>query len=103
MWGTGNVNCVLLGDLGLNKFELECIERFENEYIITIPIKLNKKYHYLYNKVFTIRIDSPDYVLRLQESREIFTIGTNIEPYNCTLRTSGDITSMGVKPSPLGV
>ncbi|ONI43635.1 hypothetical protein AN641_09370 [Candidatus Epulonipiscioides gigas] len=97
MWATGHVNCVLLGDLGLNNFELECIERFENEYIITVPIQLDKKYHYLYNKVFTIRIDSPDYVLRLQESREISTIGTNIEPYNCIIRTSGDITCDNAK------
>ncbi|WP_305767038.1 MupG family TIM beta-alpha barrel fold protein [Candidatus Epulonipiscium viviparus] len=84
------VNYLLLGDLAMDDQELEWIKKLEKDNVITIPAAI--EYEYLYNRVFTIRIDSSEYVLRLQESRD-----REIKEHNCVAREVGDITCDNIK------
>lgn len=67
------------------------ISQYLNSNIYTLPVIFEKEYEYLYNKVFTIRTDSPRWLKRLQESRENCS-GQNILPKDCFERITGSIT-----------
>lgn len=83
---------VLLSDLGLEVADRKIIEDYEETGIINLPCQLEGAFEYLYNQVFTIRIDSPECAYRLQESREFSTPGIEIEAFNCIERIIGSIT-----------
>ena len=59
---------------------------------VSVPVELDEKYQYLYEKVWTIREDSPKWIARLNESRGYATIGERIESENCIERVAGSIT-----------
>ena len=63
------INTVLVGDLTIDELDQEWIDHYLTYQEITIPVTFRSEYHHLYNKVFTIRSDSPLSLLRLTESR----------------------------------
>lgn len=85
-----SIDGMLISDLSLDEYDIKLINMYENSGVIAIPCYLSDTA--LYDKVFTIRIDSPDVALRIQESREYATAEDSIEPYNCINRYVGDIT-----------
>ena len=64
---------IVLADLGLEVLDEKIIKEYDTNKVVSIPCIIDKKFEYLYNQVFTIRIDSPDCAYRLQESREFAT------------------------------
>ncbi len=86
------IDGVFLADPGISEREVERINRFCREHVISVPALLNPGYEYLYDKDFTCRIDSPRWLVRFQESRMYSCIGTSVEPDNCTVRDAGAIT-----------
>ena len=83
---------IFLADPGLSKTEQMRIARFCQEGIIPVPAYLNPGYEYLYDQVFTCRVDSPRWLVRFQESRMYSCMGRPVEPENCALRCRGSIT-----------
>lgn len=86
-----NIDGVFIGDGIITQFQANMISQYLNSNIYTLPVIFEKEYEYLYNKVFTIRTDSPRWLKRLQESRENGTT-QDILPNHCTERTTGSIT-----------
>lgn len=86
------VDGVFLADPGLSGIELERIDRYCRENVISVPAALDPGYETLYGKVFTCRMDSPKWLVRFQESRTYSCIGTSVEPENCICRDAGTIT-----------
>jgi uncharacterized protein len=86
------IDSVLVGDITLSKEQSDLIKDYIKTGVISIPVQFEVGYEYLYNQVYTIRIDSPHQVMRLQESREYSCDGTKTEPFNCIERQSGSIT-----------
>ncbi|MCJ7687927.1 MAG: DUF871 domain-containing protein, partial [Clostridiaceae bacterium] len=83
---------VFVGDSLLSYNENTKILRFINEDIITVEVELDKKYSYLYDRVFNLRADSPKYLKRIVESREYSKCGKEIEVDNNAYRSKGAIT-----------
>ncbi len=83
---------VFLADPGLSTPEAERIDCFCRENVISVPAVLNFGYEYLYDQVFTCRIDSPKWLVRFQESRMYSCAGSIVEPENCIARGIGAIT-----------
>ncbi len=83
---------VYLADPGISDREAERIMRFCREDVISVPAYLEPGYEYLYDKVFTCRVDSPKWLIRFQESRMYSCQGASVEPGNCVSRDIGAIT-----------
>lgn len=83
---------ILLSDLGLEPLDEQLITDYEETKVMSIPCKIEEKFEYLYNQIFTIRIDSSEYAYRLVESREFATAGSIVVPFNCIERSIGCIT-----------
>lgn len=86
------IDHVIIADPKLSKKQFNFIQTLIKENIICVEATLNKEYHHLYNQVFTNRIDSPNTLIRMIESRQYATQGDMIEPSNCIKRTKGSIT-----------
>lgn len=87
-----NTDGIFLGDLQLSEKQELLIRDYVRDGVIIIPSALNSEYEYLYGKKFTIRVDSPAALMRLQESREYSCEGMLQEPRNCIIRQRGAIT-----------
>lgn len=83
---------VFLGDPGISEKEAQRIERYCREGIISVPARLDAKYEHLYGRIFTCRVDSPEWLVRFAESRVYSCQGETVEPSNCVLRSRGSIT-----------
>ncbi|MGL4737281.1 MAG: MupG family TIM beta-alpha barrel fold protein [Cellulosilyticaceae bacterium] len=83
---------LLFADLAMDIQDLDAIMTYEKERVITLPTDFEASYNHLIGQTYTIRIDSPDALLRLQESREFATPGECIAPYNTLARPIGAIT-----------
>lgn len=83
---------IFLADPALSAQESERIALFCREGILSIPAHLNPGYSYLYDQVFTCRVDSPKWMVRFQESRVYSCKGTPTTPENCVARPKGTIT-----------
>lgn len=88
---------IFIGDIKLSSLQSKLITDYINEKVIKVPVVFDKNYEYLYNQEFTIRIDSPHAVLRLQESREYSCDGELIKPMNTIKRKVGFITIDNLK------
>lgn len=86
------VDMVMVGDPALSLEQLRLIERKKCDNVIAVPAVLESTYEQLYEKVWTIRQDSPKWIARLQESRGYAAIGEKIAPFSCKERTAGSIT-----------
>ena len=82
---------IFVGDGVLSKTEAEYILRVMKEGVYSIPVKLEEKKTIL-NQIFTVRIDSPKEIIRIQESREYATPGEVISPFHTIERKRGAIT-----------
>jgi len=83
---------ICVGDGIIGQYDAERIKVFEKEKVLEIPVTLEASYKTLYEKTFTIRLDSPRWVKRLSESREYSCFGKDIWPENCAVRCAGSIT-----------
>lgn len=83
---------IFVGDPGISQKEIDRITRFCKEGILSIPCEIDEPWHHLYNQVFTCRMDSPNRLVRFQESRIYSCQGQTTEPYNCVERTVGSLT-----------
>jgi len=82
---------IFVGDGLLSETEAQPIKLLLEEGVYTIPICVLEKEELL-DKNFTVRIDSPKSLIRVQESREYATPGEVIEPYHTMKRLAGSIT-----------
>jgi len=83
---------IFVGDPGISQTEIERINRFCREGIISIPCEIDENWSHLYDQVFTCRVDSPKWLVRFQESRVYSCQGQTVEPRNCVQRTLGSLT-----------
>lgn len=87
------IDGVFVGDGVIDIRQSELIEMYLNDQIIHIPVTLDREAaEALYGQKFTIRADSPRWLMRLQESREYSCFGREISPKHCKERTIGSIT-----------
>ena len=83
---------IFVGDPGISQKETDRIARFCREGILSIPCEIHENWQHLYDQVFTCRIDSPERLIRFQESRVYSCQGQVTEPHNCTARRRGSLT-----------
>ena len=86
------LEAIFVGDPGISRTEIDRIDRFCREGILSIPCEIQDPWQYLYDQVFTCRIDSPKRLVRFQESRIYSCQGPTTEPANCVPRTRGSLT-----------
>lgn len=86
------MDLVLLGDPEISEFQEQLIAQTEKDHVLRLPILFETRYNNLYEKIWTIREDSPCWTARLLESRVYATAGEKIQPENCTARTTGTVT-----------
>lgn len=86
------VDKVFLGDIKMSEFELDLIIDYIENPIIQIPVTLPAEYHYLYHEQYTVRLDSPSTLIRVQESRQYAQEGKVVEPKNTMQRVKGAVT-----------
>jgi len=83
---------IIVGDSILTSRSVKQINNYLESGVVEIKVHLDQEYKYLYNKVFTIRNDSPKKLKRLVESREYSKKGNIVKAKNCTSRYRGSIT-----------
>ena len=83
---------IFLADPGISKREADRIDRFCQDGILSIPVKLTEEFNHLYDRVLTCRVDSPSALVRFQESRTYSCQGNIVVPNNCANRPRGTIT-----------
>lgn len=86
------ISDIFVGDGVLSAEETEDIRVLIEENIYQIRASLREENSDLYDSVFTVRIDSPKEIIRIQESREYATKGETIKARNTRERTRGSIT-----------
>lgn len=86
------ISNIFVGDGVLTSQEAEDIRVLIEENIYQIRANLREENAELYDSVFTVRIDSPKEIIRIQESREYATKGETIKPRNTHARPRGTIT-----------
>ncbi|MDN6162485.1 MAG: MupG family TIM beta-alpha barrel fold protein, partial [Atopostipes sp.] len=87
-----SVDQVFLGDLELSDFEFDLIMAYLKDQKIRIPVTFNEKNINLYHQLFTVRVDSPSSLIRVQESREDAQQGPAIKKKNIRERVKGSVT-----------
>ena len=83
---------IFVGDPGISQKEIDRINRFCQEGILSIPCEIHENWQHLYDQVFTCRMDSPKRLIRFQESRIYSCQGQITQPHNCTERSRGALT-----------
>lgn len=86
------VDGVLIGDGIISKYQVDMISDYIDKNILSLPIVFDDLGKELYDREFTIRIDSPRWLKRLQESREYSCFGREILPDHCNSRSVGTVT-----------
>ncbi|WP_017470890.1 MupG family TIM beta-alpha barrel fold protein [Amphibacillus jilinensis] len=86
------VTSVFVGDIMVSEQQLTLIQTFLEHDVIQIPVTFLEENHDLYQQVYTIRVDSPKGLMRLQESRGYASLGDKKRPNNCIERKRGCIT-----------
>jgi hypothetical protein len=89
---TYEMDVVYLGDLSLTDQQLEFILSYLEDDLIRLPVNLEAEYRKLYKQKFTVRVDSPKGLIRVQESREFAQAGKATAPDNTNKRPRGTIT-----------
>lgn len=86
------IDLVFTRDDGCSDEQEQLIYRMQKDGILYLPIRLLENDQGFYQRIWTVREDSPCKLARLLESREYATAGKRIEPKNCIERTAGSIT-----------
>lgn len=89
---TYEMDAVYLGDINLSNKQLELILQFQKDGVVRLPVTFQEENKHLYNELFTVRVDSPNGLIRVQESREFAQSGKPITPNETMKRTRGSIT-----------
>ena len=89
---TYEMDAVYLGDLVLSVQQLDLILQYKEDRIIRLPVPFAEEHHYLYHQLFTVRVDSPNGLARVQESREFAQAGKSVKVKNTIERKRGAIT-----------
>ena len=88
-----HVDQVFLGDRILDDKDRWMIDTLITKDIIVVPIELDKDYAYLYDTVFSNRMDAPKGLIRIAQSRGYGSIGSqDITPQNTVERERGTLT-----------
>ncbi len=88
---------IFLADPGISPSEAENIDYFCKTGVLSIPARLETNWEHLYGQEFTCRVDSPQWLIRFQESRRYATQGAAVTPANCVCRSRGAITADNVR------
>ncbi|MCC5890856.1 MAG: DUF871 family protein [Alkalibacterium sp.] len=83
---------VFVGDLLLSQKEIDRINAYIEDGIIRLPVQFSEEDDYLYNQPFTVRVDSPSKLIRVQESREYAQPGRKVMPTHTDERWKGTVT-----------
>lgn len=86
------IDKVFLGDIKMSDGELDLILNYLEDSIIRLPVKLPEELAHLYNETFTVRVDSPGTLIRVQESRQYAQAGKQVEPNQTVSRQRGTVT-----------
>lgn len=86
------IDKVFVGDVRLSQKELNLILDYMHDQRIRIPVDFSEADDYLYNQPFTVRVDSPSTLIRVQESREYAQPGRRVVPQDTEERTRGAVT-----------
>ncbi len=86
------IDQVFLGDIKMSEFELDLILKYMEDQLIRLPVVLPKELHHLYDQEFTVRVDSPSTLIRVQESRQYAQAGKEVEPTDTLRRVRGSVT-----------
>lgn len=91
------IDHIFVGDVRISDQQAQLIEAYQKSGVIQIPVHWIEESMSLNDQVFTIRVDSPQGLMRLQESRGYASIGEEIKPQNCYERKRGMITMDNIK------
>ncbi|MCC5893912.1 MAG: DUF871 family protein [Alkalibacterium sp.] len=83
---------VFVGDVLLSQKAQDLILSYVNDGIIRIPVALSEENSYLYDQPFTVRVDSPSTLIRVQESREYAQPGRRVVAEHTVERPRGSVT-----------
>ena len=86
-----HVDQVFVGDPGISTYEIQRIQSYCKTGVIDIPVTLKHAEHF-YDKEVTCRIDSPSWIVRVEEARLLKKPDEHIAPNNTTTREIGAIT-----------
>lgn len=86
-----HVDQVFVGDPGISAYEIQRIQSYCDTGVIDIPATLKHAEHF-YDKEVTCRIDSPSWIIRVEEARLLKKADEHIAPNNTTTREIGAIT-----------
>ena len=86
-----HVDQVFVGDPGISTYEIQRIQSYCDTGVIDIPATLKHAEHF-YDKEVTCRIDSPSWIIRVEESRLLKKVDEHIVPNNTVTREVGAIT-----------
>lgn len=89
---TYGVDDIFVGDPGISEEEQRRIRLFCEENILSVPADLEEDYAWLYGLTFTCRVDSPRWIIRLEESRTVHKIKNPPAPKGPEERSIGTIT-----------
>ncbi len=89
---TYQMDAVYLGDLRLSDKQLQLILAFQEDERLRLPVTFEKENEHLYQQLFTVRVDSPSGLARIQESREFAQTGKQVSPKETGKRPRGTIT-----------
>ncbi len=89
---TYKLDSIFVGDSLISPYQLELILTYLDDGIIRLPVDFTEANKTLLNKPFTVRVDSPKGLIRVQESRQYAQPGKHIAPTDTTSRPRGTIT-----------
>ena len=83
---------IFVGDPEISEKEQKRIALFCEENILSVPAELDPEFSWLYDRDFTCRIDSPRWIVRLEESRTTWKRREPLAPMHTDARFRGAIT-----------
>lgn len=86
------ISDIFVGDGVLSDEEAEKLKVLMERRVYPVKASLKEEHRNLYDTDFTVRIDSPKEIIRIQESREYATRGETINPRDTHARPRGSIT-----------
>lgn len=86
------MDAVYVGDPLITDQQLTLILSYLEDNLLRLPVELVDEHDTLYHQPFTVRVDSPKTLIRVQESREFAQQGPTIAPKNTNKRPFGTIT-----------
>ena len=87
-----DIDNIFVGDVRLSDEEINLILAYSRDGLVRLPVKFSEENRYLYDQPFTVRLDSPSTLIRVQESREYAQPGRTVSASHTTARTRGSVT-----------